>query len=302
MGCLAGFLESIRNDKNNSVFLFLIGLLPLAGCVSQATHDALTEQYMSLEKKNNALVNDNQLLNNRIVELETQKKDLGSKLETTSEKLSRTNQELSSRSEELQSQLKELELKEELLKDADLKLKTTHEQLNATNMALQERTQQLQATSSYVDKTNKLYDELVNDLKGELKANQIKIQEMKDGVTVNLSNEILFSSGSAELNKVGEEVITRVSPRFKDIPHQIVVAGFTDNIPIRGTLLEKYPSNWELAAARAASVVKLLEKSGIDSYKLIAVSFGENQPVASNDTEDGRRQNRRIEIRLRPVE
>ena len=80
------------------------------------------------------------------------------------------------------------------------------------------------------------------------------------------------------------------------------MAGFTDNIPIRGSLTKKFPTNWELAGARAASVVRLLEKEGVDKLKLTAVSYGENQPVASNDTPEGRSQNRRIEIRMRPVE
>ena len=78
--------------------------------------------------------------------------------------------------------------------------------------------------------------------------------------------------------------------------------GFTDNVPIRGNLAKRYPTNWELAGARAASVVRLLESTGIDSTKLIASSYGDNFPVASNDTEEGRAQNRRIEIRLRPLQ
>ena len=100
----------------------------------------------------------------------------------------------------------------------------------------------------------------------------------------------------------GKKVIIKVSEKLKDIPHQVIVAGFTDNIPIRGGLTKKFPTNWELAGARAASVVRLLEKQGIDNGKLTAVSYGENQPVASNDSADGRSQNRRIEIRLKPVE
>jgi chemotaxis protein MotB len=151
-------------------------------------------------------------------------------------------------------------------------------------------------------KTDKLYDDLVQQLSSELDAKTIKIQEMKDGVNVNLSEDILFSSGSAALNKSGQEVIIKVSEKLKDIPHQVIVAGFTDNIPIRGSLTQKYPTNWELAGARAASVVRLLEKQGVDSDKLTAVSYGENEPVASNETAEGRSQNRRIEIRLRPVQ
>jgi len=151
-------------------------------------------------------------------------------------------------------------------------------------------------------KTDKLYDDLVKELSTELDAKTIKIKEMKDGVNVNLSEDILFSSGSASLNDSGKKVIIKVAEKLKNIPHQVIVAGFTDNIPIRGSLTKIFPTNWELAGARAASVVRLLEKQGVDNGKLTAVSYGENQPVESNDTAEGRSQNRRIEIRLRPVE
>jgi chemotaxis protein MotB len=117
-----------------------------------------------------------------------------------------------------------------------------------------------------------------------------------------MPGEVLFGSGSTQLTDSGREMLLKVSAKLKDASYQTVVAGFTDNVPIGGTLAQKYPSNWELAGARAARVVRLLEAGGVPSERLIAVSFGENEPVASNDDEEGRAQNRRIEIRLRPVE
>jgi chemotaxis protein MotB len=174
--------------------------------------------------------------------------------------------------------------------------------LRETESKLAESNQKLQATAEYMEKTSKLYNDLVDELSTELEANQIKISEMKDGVTVNLSQEILFPSGSATLNDSGIEVIKKVSGNLKNIPHQIIVAGFTDNVAIKGELAKIFPTNWELAGARAASVVRLLESEGVESEKLTAVSFGENHPVASNDDWKLRAQNRRIEIRLRPVD
>ncbi|MEJ2179405.1 MAG: OmpA family protein [Gammaproteobacteria bacterium] len=181
-------------------------------------------------------------------------------------------------------------------------LQNRMKELESQKKQLEETTQKLQATADYMKKTDKLYDDLVKELSTELDAKTIKIKEMKDGVNVNLSEAILFSSGSAELNKSGQDVIIKVSQKLKDIPHQVIVAGFTDNIPIRGSLTKKFPTNWELAGARAASVVRLLEKQGVDKSKLTAVSYGENQAVESNDTAEGRSQNRRIEIRMRPIE
>ena len=86
-----------------------------------------------------------------------------------------------------------------------------------------------------------------------------------------------------------------------EIPFQIAVLGYTDDVPIGASLTARYPSNWELAGARAASVVRVMEGAGVDPERLVAVSFGANDPVASNETPDGRAQNRRIDIRLRPI-
>ena len=175
------------------------------------------------------------------------------------------------------------------------------QELQTTMAKLNESDKKLKATADYMSKTNKLYDDLVKELSSEVDAKKIKIKELKDGISVNLSEDILFPSGSAELNKNGVKVITKVSTKLKGIPHQVIVAGFTDNVPIKGGLAKIYPTNWELAGARAASVVRVLEAAGVDSRKMTAVSYGDNEPVASNKTAEGRAQNRRIEIRLRPV-
>ncbi len=147
----------------------------------------------------------------------------------------------------------------------------------------------------------KVFENLEATFAKEREANQVKIEMMKSGVKVNLANDILFPSGSAKLNEMGIEVLTRAAAELKESPYQTVVAGFTDDVQISGALMAKYPSNWELAGARAASVVRLLEKEGVPSSQLLAISFGENSPVESNVTPEGRSKNRRIEIILRPV-
>jgi chemotaxis protein MotB len=146
-----------------------------------------------------------------------------------------------------------------------------------------------------------VFSKLQDTFAKEQEANQIKIEMLKSGIKVNLANEILFSSGSAALNEQGQEVIKRAAGDLKDSPYQILVAGFTDNVAIKGKLKEKFPSNWELAGARAASVVRILEGEGVPSEQLLMISLGENQPVESNETPEGRALNRRIEIMLRPV-
>jgi len=146
-----------------------------------------------------------------------------------------------------------------------------------------------------------VFESLQQTFAREQEQNQVKIEMMKSGVKVNLDNEILFPSGSAMLNETGVDVLKRAAAELKKSPYQTLVAGYTDNVAISDKLLDRYPSNWELAGARAASVVRLFEAEGVPSAQMLAISFGENSPVESNDTPEGRNKNRRIEILLRPV-
>jgi len=177
-----------------------------------------------------------------------------------------------------------------------LEEKLAHQQtqestLNTKLHESEEESAKLQAT----------YDGLVKSLKKELKAGQIEVTQLRDGLRVNVSQDILFDSGSASLDKNGTEVLGRVATQLKKSSHQILVIGHSDNKPIRPTLAKRYPSNWELAGARAASVVRLFAHSGFSNKRMQAVSVADAQPVASNKTEEGRAKNRRIEIRLRPL-
>jgi chemotaxis protein MotB len=149
-------------------------------------------------------------------------------------------------------------------------------------------------------KLQETYDGLIQSMKKELKAGQIEVTQLRDGLRVNVSQDILFDSGSAALDKNGTEVLGRVATQLRKSSHQILVIGHTDNKPVGVALARKYPSNWELAGARAASVVRLFDQGGLPAKRMLAVSVADSQPVASNKTETGRAKNRRIEIRLRP--
>ena len=200
---------------------------------------------------------------------------------------------------------------DKMVKDRDMvsaekaELQNQVEQLRADQQALNEKLaqteQQKQQAHAEIDRQQMIYDNLQAAFSKEQQANQVKIEMMKSGIKVNLANEILFPSGSADLNAQGIDVLKRAAAELKKSPYQTLVAGYTDNVSISAKLKEKYPSNWELAGARSARVVRLLEEEGVPSVQLISLSFGDNHPVASNDTEEGRSKNRRIEIILRPV-
>jgi chemotaxis protein MotB len=146
------------------------------------------------------------------------------------------------------------------------------------------------------------YDGLLAELQEEVAAGQVQIQRLRDGIRVNLAQDILFPTGSAELDAQGRDVLTRVSGQLAKAGHRIEVEGHTDDVPIGGALARTFPTNWELAGARAARVVRLFEEQGVDRSTMAAVSFGEMRPVASNGDDGGRARNRRIEIRLLPQE
>jgi chemotaxis protein MotB len=148
--------------------------------------------------------------------------------------------------------------------------------------------------SAEIEKMRSSYDGLISDLESEVASGQIQIEQLRTGLTLNLSDEILFPSGSAALNSTGQAVLTKVSRRLNELPHTIAVEGHTDDVPVA----RRYPSNWELAAARASSVVRLMIEQGVEPDRIKVVSRAEFAPIASNETKEGRAKNRRIEIQL----
>ena len=139
------------------------------------------------------------------------------------------------------------------------------------------------------------------ELEEEILEGDIRVAMMRDGLHVSLSNAVLFPVCSAELGEAGREITLKLVDDFQRLQAQIVFIGYTDNLPIRGRLAREYPSNWELAGARSAAVVRLFQSAGIDPGRLLVASLGANDPVASHDTAEGRAQTRRIDGRLRPV-
>jgi len=212
---------------------------------------------------------------------------------------------LSTRNQALQGDVSAANQKGDALAQEKSALATEKAALEARLAQLedQEKTlgSQLQQHEEEARQSKATYDGLLGSLKKELEAGQIQVQQMRDGLSVNVAQEILFASGSAALDKSGKEVLQRVAEQLKQTNYQIVVTGHTDNKPIGAGLISRYPTNWELAGARAASVVRLFVDSGLPATRMLAASMGEIKPVAPNDSTEGRAKNRRIEIRLRPV-
>lgn len=160
----------------------------------------------------------------------------------------------------------------------------------------------LAAREAELAKIQSTYDELVTDLEAEVSSGQIEIERLREGLRLNVSDDVLFATGSAELDSIGRKVLVKVAGQLASLGDLIEVRGHTDDRAIRGSLTQRYPTNWELAAARASRVVRLLEDNGIPGSRLTVVSRGPFDPVAPNDSSANRARNRRIEIRLLPID
>ncbi|HEY8431646.1 MAG TPA: OmpA family protein, partial [Sandaracinaceae bacterium] len=130
-------------------------------------------------------------------------------------------------------------------------------------------------------------------------AGQLRVRIVRGNMVVELPDNVLFDSGRAELRPAGQETLSRVAEVLARVPNRnFLVAGHTDNVPLGRR--SRYASNWELSAARGVAVVRYLAEHGMSPERLAAAGYADTQPVASNDTEEGRAQNRRIEIIVLP--
>jgi chemotaxis protein MotB len=188
------------------------------------------------------------------------------------------------------------------LEGANAKNEELTKNLAETQSTLDQTKADLEQTKKATVNMQSTYDGLVNQLKGEVSSGNVTIQQIRDGIRVNLAQDILFKSGSANLDKSGKEVLAKVAEELKSSTYEIAVIGHTDNQKIGAGLAQRYPTNWELGSARASQITRLFMDAGIAESRMLAVSAADGRPRADNATEEGRAQNRRIEIRLRPIE
>ncbi|MBW3083919.1 Motility protein B [Austwickia sp. TVS 96-490-7B] len=141
-------------------------------------------------------------------------------------------------------------------------------------------------------------DELKKQLESELSQKGLKdaVQMVTDerGLVVNIiTDKVLFDTGTASIRSAGAKVIDLIAPSLKSLPNKITVEGHTDNVPIRTA---QFPSNWELSTARAAAVLQVLVKDGLEENRLTLAGYGDQRPIDSNATDSGRSRNRRVAV------
>jgi len=185
--------------------------------------------------------------------------------------------------------------------NADLQQKVTaaEQQKAAVQQQVGSLQQEKAALMASNQQQQKQYQELVQGLSKEVEKGQLQVKQYKNMLSVDLAEQIFFDSGRAMLKKGGKEVLKKVGEALKGYENKIIrVVGHTDNVPLAKSLQNIYPSNWELSVARATNVVRYLQEVGIPPERMVPSGRAEYDPVASNDTPEGRQKNRRIEIML----
>jgi len=239
-----------------------------SGCVSSGTFEKMqagkNEEIMTLQQQK--------------AELEKQRADLAQQ-----------KYQLEVKSSELAQQKSDLELRSADLEQQNSAIQQQVATLEQQKAALLEASQQRQQQ----------YEALVQNLSKEVEQGQLQVRQYKNMLAVDLAEQIFFDSGRAKLKPGGKEVLKKVGDVLKGYQNKIIrVVGHTDNVPIAKALQSTFPTNWELSVARATNVVRFLQEVGIEPERMVASGRSEYDPVAPNDTAEGRQKNRRIEIML----
>ena len=218
---------------------------------------------------------------NKYVEVETELNNTGARLAET------------------QKQLDVLQQRNRVLLDENGRLIEANE---ALRLELQQEKLAVLQKDEKISDLEKTRREIESNLKDQIAQKDIKIEEIEGRLKVTFVDKILFDSGSVTIKDKGQQALLSLADSFRNNPDQnIIVEGHTDDMKIGPALQQRFPTNWELSTARATAVVRFLqEKGSIAPERLTASGFSFYKPVAANDTEEGRRQNRRIEIIMVP--
>lgn len=136
---------------------------------------------------------------------------------------------------------------------------------------------------------------ILNVLAPLIRQGKVRVTQNSRGVTVEINASVLFAPGEAKLTNESSQALKAVAAVVKSDTHAIQIEGHTDNLPISNAA---FPSNWELSAVRASSVVRLFVDNGVAEARMVAVGHGSNQPVQDNGTADGRQRNRRVQLMI----
>jgi chemotaxis protein MotB len=276
----------------------------------------LEEELKQRDKKIAGLEKKISELRSDLAQLEQEQADLREKLQKQNEKmaemtaLKETQQStISDLREKVRTQSDALERRREELKNKTAQLdelrgevRTESAQLEKMESHLAESADQKAQLKSKLDQLRSTHDHIVSELKEEIEKKEVIIRQMETEFSLTFVDRILFEFGRSRLTTNGRKVLDRFGGRLKELEGcKIRVEGHTDDVPILPEYRYKYPTNWELSASRAAAVVRhLQEEIGLEPEGMEAVGRSFYDPVASNDTPEGRARNRRVELFIAP--
>ena len=268
-------------------FTALLAPLVCMSCVSQAKYDELKAQY------------------DRAQEQLGERQERIGQLGASASQAQAHNEQLQRENERTQRQLTLIDLERTQLQAEQQRIMHELNNVLEDRSKLKESTEQLKAALEDLSRRNAEADRRVLEFKGLLArfkdlidAGTLRVSIRDGRMVLLLPSDVLFDSGSARLSTAGKETVRLVSNVLKDMPiRRYQVEGHTDNVPIHNP---QYRSNWELAAARGLGVVRAMTEGGLAAEQLSAASYAEFSPAASNDSADGRKENRRIEIIILP--
>jgi len=268
--------KTVYNLLSFFTFLFL-----LSGCVTESTFIELEKDYQNhVAQSNEQIAEFKKQIERLEVELHKSKTNI-SGLEVEKRKLETEKLQLTNQLDNVKDNV--IQLKQDL-----------HRKKTIIN-----------TQKKVIAQVNETKQQIEHSLKKQIASQEIKLEEMEGKLKLTFVDKILFNSGSATINIKGKEALLQIAESLRDQKQNyntIRVEGHTDNIPIaEGPLKKIFPSNWELSAARAISVVRFLElDGGIDPLRMCISAYSFYRPVDTNETPEGRIQNRRIEIILTP--
>jgi chemotaxis protein MotB len=170
------------------------------------------------------------------------------------------------------------------------------EALPLSNIIAHKRAEAAKRDRERLDLLAKKLDSVMAPL---IRSGKVRVTKNARGVTIEINASVLFREGEARVSDNARETLQAVAEVLKEDPHAIEVEGHTDNTPIGNP---QFPSNWELSAARAGTVVRLFAETGVPEKRLAAVGRAANVPLGSNDTPEGRARNRRVAVTILAVE
>jgi len=304
--------------------LAILCAVAVVGCVSKGAHtQTLTEleaekktstqlqqQLAGLQKnldqeatKRKAAEKQATELQSRLDGLENEKGQLNSDLTNVRSQITDLEQKLASGSASSREEIARLQKQASELEANAARIAKEREQLRQEQARLAEALEQERiAKEEEIKRLTRTQEELSKSLQDEISKGNITIQQVRDRLTINMVDRVLFDSGQAQVKPASVKVLKQVADVLNKITDkQIRIEGHTDNVPISSKLQGRFKTNWELSTARATTVVRyLIDHGGVDPQYLSAVGYADTHPVASNDSEEGRSSNRRIEIVLYP--